>query len=213
MTDDQGIATFNQLPPELSGRALPPGAEALVFYTDFANPQKEVYTWNDKMPDSLTAFATGKTAYFFGYAYHLPTIRNLNKDLNFGITALPQIEGNQAVNYANYWMEVVSNKTKYVNETWDFLKFVSSAEQAQKYLDKTNKPTALRSLVNAQLENLDMSVFAAELPTAMSWYHGNDAISQEEAFDAMIRQMVTTEEPDPQKIVDQAATKVNQTVD
>jgi len=213
MADSSGLATFHEFPEELSGRPLPPGAEALLFYTDFANPQKEVYTWNDKMPDSLTAFANGKIAYFFGYSYHLPIIRNFDEDLNFGIAALPQIEGNNPVNHANYWMEVVSNKTEHVDEAWDFVKFVTGAEMAQKYLARTNKPTALRSLVNAQLDNIDLSIFASQLPTAASWYRGTDAEAQEEAFYEMIRQVHATEEPDAARIVELAATKVNQTID
>jgi multiple sugar transport system substrate-binding protein len=213
MTDDRGLATFNQTPPELSGRALPPAAEALIFYTDFANPEKEVYTWNNKMPNSLAAFADGKIAYFFGYSYHLPIIRNLNQKLNFGIAALPQIENNQSVNFANYWLETVSNKTEHVNEAWDFLRFATAADMAKKYLDKTGRPTALRSLINSQLDDLDLSVFASQLPTAVSWYRGSDAAAQEEAFFEMIRQMIDTPEPDPAKIVDLAATKVNQTID
>ena len=32
-----------------------PALGAVNFYTDFANPEKEVYSWNDKMPDSLQA--------------------------------------------------------------------------------------------------------------------------------------------------------------
>jgi len=51
-----------------------PGEEALKFYTDFANPAKEVYSWNSRMPNSLDAFVEGKLAFFFGYSYHLPII-------------------------------------------------------------------------------------------------------------------------------------------
>ncbi|MFH1047922.1 MAG: extracellular solute-binding protein [Patescibacteria group bacterium] len=213
MTDDNGLAAFDQYPPELAGRSLPPGAEALIFYSDFANPAKEVYTWNDKMPDSLTAFANGQTAFFFGYSYHLPTIRNFNQNLNFGINALPQIADNQPVNYANYWAEVVSKKTENLDEAWDFLIFATKAEMAQKYLNKTGKPTALRSLVNTQLDHLDLAVFASQLPTAASWYRGTDADATEETFREMIRQMIGAEEPDPKRIIELGATKVNQTID
>jgi ABC-type glycerol-3-phosphate transport system substrate-binding protein len=213
MTDNTGRATFHEFPDSMIGRPQPPGADALLFYTDFANPQKEVYTWNDKMPNSLTAFANGQIAYFFGYAYHLPLIRNANGDLNFGIAPLPQIEGNQAVNYANYWLEVVSNKTEHVDEAWEFLQFATGADMVQSYLDRTNKPTALRGKINSQLDNLDLSVFASQLPTATSWYRGVDADAQEEAFYEMMRQVHTTEEPNATRIVELGATKVNQTIE
>lgn len=211
MTDQNGTVSFDKYPPELAGRPYPPGAEALIFYTDFANPEKEVYTWNDKMPNSLEAFEKGQTAYYFGYSYDLPEIRLANRNLNFGIAPFPQIEGNKPVNYANYWLETVSNKTKYPNEAWDFVMFMTKAENAQKYLSVTKKPTALRSLVNGQLEDLDLSVFAAQVPTAKSWYHGVDADATEKAFSEMIRQMLAGE-ADPKKIVELGATKVNQTI-
>jgi len=211
MTDDNNMATFDKYTPETAGQALTPGAAALVFYHDFANPEKEVYTWNDKMPDSLQAFADGRVAYFFGYAYHLPQIHALNPKLNFGIANFPQIEGNKPVNYANYWVEVVSKKTQHRDEAWDFVQFLTKAEQAAKYLAKTDKPTALRSLVNGQLESLDLSVFASQVPTAKSWYHGQDAAATEKAFTDMIKQ-VQEGDADPLKILELAATKVNQTI-
>jgi len=212
MADTNGIATFDRFPPDLPPREMTPGAEALIFYSDFANPQKEVYTWNEKMPDSLTAFASGKTAFFFGYSYHLAAIRLSNPQLNLGIAPLPQILGNQPVNYANYWLETVSSETEYPNESWDFIRFATSAEEAQKYLTRTNKPTALRSLVNSQLESLDLSVFASQLPSSTSWYRGTDALATEETFREMIRQMHTAE-ADPAKIIELGTTKVNQTLD
>jgi len=213
MTDDDGVATFDRIPEELTGRTTPPGAEALIFYTDFANPEKEVYTWNAKMPDSLEAFVKGQTAYFFGYSYHLAQIRQQNAALNFGIAPLPQIEGNKPVNYGNYWVEVVSDKTEHPDEVWEFLQFMTAAEQAQKYLGVTKKPTALRSLINSQLEDIDLSVFASELPTAMTWYRGSDADATESTFKEMIEQMLAGEEPDPVRIVGLGATKVNQTIE
>lgn len=211
MTDTNGMVTFDRYPPELAGRPYPPGAEALIFYSDFANPEKEVYTWNDKMPGSLEAFVKGQAAYFFGYSYHLPMIRGLNPKLNFSIAPFPQIEGNKPVNYANYWVEVVSKKTPHPDEAWDFLMFMTKADQVQKYLAATKKPTALRGLVNGQLEDLDLSVFASEVPTAKSWYHGTDANATEQAFQEMIQQMLAGD-ADPKKIVELGATKVNQTV-
>jgi len=212
MTDpNSGQAIFDRIPPEMTGRPEPPGAEALTFYTDFANPEKEVYTWNDLMPGSLQAFVNGQTAYFFGYSYHLNAIRNANEDLNFGIAAFPQIEGNNPVNYANYWVETVSKLTTHPDEAWDFVMFATRADNAQSFLKQTRKPTALRALVNTQLEDLDLSVFASQAPTAKNWYHGTNAQATEKAFLDMIRQTLSRE-AEPKRIVELAATKVNQTI-
>ncbi len=211
MTSDGGEATFDKTPERLKDRPNPPAVEALVFYTDYANPEKEAYTWNSKMPNSLDAFAAGQTAYFFGYSYHLAQIRNMNPKLNFSISNFPQIGGGGQVYNANYWVETVSNRTKSPNEAWDFLMHVAKSENVQSYLKVTKKPTALRSLISSQLDDLDLSVFAAQAPFAKNWYHGKDARATEQAFEGMIDQMLAREN-DPKRIVELAATKVNQTI-
>lgn len=212
MTDNNGTATFDKYPPELAGRPLPPGAEALVFYTDFANPQKEVYTWNANMPDSLDAFVSGKAAYFFGYDYDLATIRQRAPNLNFGIAPMPQIAGNSPINFPNYWVNAVSKKSAHVDQAWDFVQFMSNADNTKAYLARTHLPTARRDLVNSQLNDLDLSVFASQAPSAKSWYHGTDSAAMETAFTDMIDQMLASTSPDPAKIVGLGATKVNQTI-
>lgn len=211
MADSSGSATFDRYTNETTGQPLPPGAVALVFYNDFANPLKEVYTWNESQPNGLTAFLNGQVTYFFGYAYHLPLIRAQGDNLNFGIAPFPQIEGNKPVNFANYWVEAISSKTKYSNEAWDFLQFITQASRAKKYLVSANLPTALRALVNSQLEESDMSVFASQLPSAASWYRGQDGQAAEQVMTDMIDQMLEAD-PDPKRILELGAVKVNQTI-
>ncbi|MFA5129198.1 MAG: extracellular solute-binding protein [Patescibacteria group bacterium] len=210
MADENGNATFAAMP---AGATLinPPGEDALGFYTDFASPYKEVYTWNNNMPNSLEAFSTGRAAFFFGYSYHIPQIKNLAPKLNFAIAKMPQIEGSQEINFANYWVETVSTKTKNQNEAWDFLQFAAKAENAQKYLAKTKKPTALRSLVASQIEDLDLAVFASELLTAKSWYQGMDALAMEKILNEMIENVVAGTQT-LKEAIGLAQGRVNQTI-
>lgn len=210
MTDEAGNATFNQIPPGATLPA-PPGVEALAFYTDFASPYKEVYTWNKEMPNSLEAFITGKTAFFFGYAYNIPQIKARAPKLNFAIAKMPQIAGGIETNFANYWVEVVSKKTEHINEAWDFVQFMSQAEHVKSYLEKTKKPTALRMLISSQIEDIDLSVFASQVLTAKSWYHGKDPLVAENAFVDMIEKVVDGLAT-PEEAIGLAAAKVNQTI-
>lgn len=207
-----GAATFNITPPGLEGRTNPPGMEALIFYTDFASPQKEVYTWNENMPGSLDAFIQGRAAYFLGYNYHLPTIKARAPKLAFGIAKLPQILGNPEINFANYWVEVVSRKTKNPNESWDFLQFIAASEQnAQKFLDRTGKPTALRGLIKKQSEDIDLYAFVSQILTAKSWYHGRNALAAEQAMRDLITDVLTGNRTLPEAM-NIAVSKVNQTL-
>ncbi|MFH1193695.1 MAG: extracellular solute-binding protein [bacterium] len=211
MTADNGAASFNIIPPGLEGRTTPPGIEALTFYTDFASPQKEVYSWNETIPNSIDAFVQGKAAYMLNYAYNLPTIRARAPKLNFGVAKLPQIAGSAEINFANYWMEVVSKKTTHPNEAWDFIQFITNAQNVEKYLNKTEKPTALRSLIQKQSENIDLYPFVSQLLTAKSWYKGKNATAMETAIKQMITDVIKGTYTIPEAI-NLAVQKVNQTL-
>lgn len=206
MLDSRGRAQFAQA----NESRIVPGAEAVRFYTDFANTLKEVYTWNEDQPSSFDAFAAGKTAMFLGYAYHLPLLETRAPKLNYAVAPVPQIEGARVVNYANYWVETVSKATPHQNWAWDFIEFAASPEQVPSYLREAQKPTALRALIADQLEDESLSAFASQLLTAESWYKGSDIAITEKAFldliDAALRGEVVED------LIGTAQNKVNQTL-
>lgn len=187
-----------------------PGADAVRFYTDFANPLKEVYSWNSRQPNSFDAFTSGKTAFFFGYSYHLPQIRARAQKLNFAVAPIPQIGGGRTVNFANYWVETVSKATANANWAWDFVQFASEADQVQSYLKNANRPTARRDLINSQIDDEDLGPFVSQLLTAESWYKGKDIEVAEQAFldliDAALAGKIIEDE------IDITQSKVNQTL-
>lgn len=203
---------FNVVPAATRDTNYNPGLEALKFYIDFSNPGKEVYSWNDDLPNSLEMFISGKLALMFGYSYHLATIKAQAPKLNFSVSTLPQIEGSpMEINFANYWVESVSKKSLYPNEAWDFLQFATKEEQAKTYLEKTDKPTALRSLVATQRDDNEIGVFAAQVLTAKSWYHGKSVSAAETA----IAEMINGAKQSTDKIlevINTGAAKVQQTV-
>lgn len=205
---------FSNVPAFAKNTGYNPGLEALRFYTDFANPTKESYTWNNELPNSLEMFISGNLAIMFGYAYDLATIKAQAPKLNFSIAKLPQIEGNPPtnINFANYWVEVVSKKSTHTKEAWDFIQFMTKAEQAQSYLDKTKKPTALRSLVEKQKTDNELGVFADQVLTAKSWYKGKNVQAAEEAIKEMINTMLTNTTEKVKDIINTGASKVQQTV-
>lgn len=209
MTDDQGRVAFQTI-PDGTPQDIFPSLDAVEFYTDFSDPTKKVYTWNDSMSGSFEEFTAGKTAFFFGYSYHLPLIRTAAPKLNFAVGAMPQITNGKVANYANYWVEGVSKTTEYPDWAWDFVIFAASEEQVSSYLDTANKPTALRNLLNTQLEDEDLGTFATQALTAESWYHGLDATAAEEALRDLISAIAANPE-DPEKVIGSTARIVQQT--
>lgn len=184
MTSPNGNATFAN--PPVGGK-VPESIGALQFYTDFANPIKEVYTWNEKQPSSFEAFANGTTAFFFGYSYHAPLLSARNPKLNYAVTKLPQISGGQVVNFANYWVQTVAKSSSHANEAWDFIQFMSSKDHVTSYLTAAKRPTALRELINSQLEDPLLNAFASQTLTAKSWYKGRNIEAAEAAMAELIK--------------------------
>ena len=212
MSADNGTPTFGVTPESLSGaREQPPAYQALSFYTDFANPAKAVYTWNAQQSNSFDAFVQGRVAFFFGYSYHLPVIRAQAPKLNLAIAQLPQIEGNPTVNMANYWAWSVSKKTKNSDTAWNLLNFMMGKDEVSKFLTAAKRPAADRSLLEGQLDNEDIGVFASQVLTAKTWYRGDDPNAMEDAMKVMIENVQTGKEDIPTAIQN-AVAKVSQTI-
>lgn len=209
MIDDRGRVAFNTI-PEGTPEGTFPALDALKFYTAFANPTKNVYTWNSDFPNSFEAFVNGETAMFFGYSYDIPLIRTAAPKLNFGISPLPQISGGQQVNYANYWIEGVSKSSENIDYAWNFLAFAADPEHVTSYLASANRPTALRSLITTQLNDEDLGTFADQLLTAKTWYRGKDVVAAEAAMSALVDAMLLDPKK-PEDALSDAAAIVAQT--
>ncbi|MFH0840672.1 MAG: extracellular solute-binding protein [bacterium] len=186
---DDNKVLFTQYSKE---RGVNPGIGAIKFYTDFANPAKDVYSWNTGMDNSLEMFANGKLAIMFGYSYHLPTIKAKAPKLNFAIKPFPQIKGSvKTQNVTDYWVETVSNKSKHVNEAWDLIQFMTTIPANNKlYLDAAKRPAALRVLIEGQKLDDELGVFATQMLTAENWYRGNNSFVAEQALADMVEAIV-----------------------
>ncbi|MFH1175109.1 MAG: extracellular solute-binding protein [bacterium] len=182
------LASFDQM--IASGEnMISPGANALKFYTDFANSAHSFYTWNPKMESSIDVFAQEKCAMIFGYSYLEDEIKKKQPyGLNFSAAKIPQIKNSaEEINFANYWVFAVSRLSKSPNAAWDFVKFLTSRTEAEKYLTATKKPTALRDLILSQTQSDDpiLKTFAGQVLTARSWPQ-KDSAAMEKIFMDMI---------------------------
>jgi multiple sugar transport system substrate-binding protein len=191
-----------------------PGLQALRFYTEFASPVKNVYSWNTEMANAFDVFTSGRVAMIFGYNYNLPTLRARAPKINLGIAPIPQISTERPINYASYWIETVSKKSVNTDEAWDFILFMTTREnQAKKFADATKRPAALRSLINSQIEDEDLNAAATQTLTATNWYQGRDSIAAETAFRTMLDDLSNAlTEKDIEIVVNTALQKIIQTL-
>lgn len=180
-------ATFDES-VQSQGQSFDVGQRALEFYTSFANPNKDVYAWNNKMDYSIDAFAQGKTAMMINYSYHIETIKAKDPHLRFALAPVPQPkDAKTEINYANYWGLTVSvaSSPDEIKYAWIFLDWLTQQPQAKEYLEKTKKPSARRDLIEAQKNDLELGVFARQALSAVSWLEV-DNLATDEIFNNMI---------------------------
>lgn len=167
------------------------GSRALAFYTDFSNKAKQVYTWDTTQDYSIDAFAEGKTAMLFNYAYQIPTIRAKNQRLQFAVAPVPQIGGNAAeVTFASYWPFTVSASSRSPQAAWQFVRFLTG-NSASEALNKAQAlPPARRDAIPNYVSDPIMGVFAEQTLKASSWPRV-DIVATDGIFNAMIDGVAT----------------------
>jgi len=157
---------------DLSNPASALGVDAFSYYTLFSKTDR---VWEESLPSSTYAFATGSLAMYFGPSWRVFEIKALNPNLNFKIVPVPQLPGSN-VNWASFWVESVSKSSKNQAAAWEFLKYLSSKEVLQT-LYQTE--TALRGF-GEPYPRVDMAEmlktqplvgpFIEQAPSAQNWY-------------------------------------------
>ncbi|OGH12877.1 MAG: hypothetical protein A2776_01445 [Candidatus Levybacteria bacterium RIFCSPHIGHO2_01_FULL_40_10] len=117
--------------------------QALEFYTDFAKGENKV--WDETLENSKLAFARGNVAMYFGYSWDIFEIKAINPNLAFTIVHAPDLQGIKAT-IASYWVEGVSNKTRYPQQAFEFLKFLGSRSTMEKLYSLESKTRAFGEL-------------------------------------------------------------------
>ncbi len=176
MSPDNSHATFAQS-----------SADSVKFYTDFANPRSQTYTWDAGQHYSTDAFAEENTAMIFNYAYQVQQLKAKNPYLKFAIAPMPQIAGaKKSVNYASYWGLAVSKRTKYPDAAFAFVtKSATDPATNGKYLNAVSRPPALLSLIQPNLNDPDFGIFVRQSLTAVSWQQPDATV-----VDAIFTQMI-----------------------
>jgi len=169
--------------------------DALNWYTSFSRAGPESRVWDDTLPNSTTAFASGRLAMYFGPSWRVFEIKKANRNLKFKIAPVPQFPGGEKVAWASYWVEGVSAKSKNQEEAWKFLKFLSEKDQLQEFYSTASKAQAQDRTFGEPYGRVDLATllkddplvgaYIQDAPSAKSWYMAS--ATQDEALnDAVI---------------------------
>lgn len=163
----------------------PNALTAFNLFTSFGLPSQKHYSWNKYLADAdsgekeLTTFAKGKVSMIFGYSY---TYEDLLSEINrlaaedeetmdwgdIKIAPAPQVNDPETsaesrIAYANYFVPVVGRTSPNAEVAWDFLLSMTNPTLLQEYNATTHRPSALRSLINEQIQDPIYGVFASQV--------------------------------------------------
>ncbi len=178
-----------------------PGAQAVQFYSDFADPTKEVFSWTSTLTNSLDAFAEGKIAYYLGTLADREEIESLPGASRFEVAPMFHINADGTdtngsngtrtkMNVATYWVETVAKQSAHPDEAWSLLQYLARSDVVDDYLGATGRVSALRKNLASQVNDTNLSVFASQALTAKSWYHGENWASTKTALETMVQSVV-----------------------
>jgi multiple sugar transport system substrate-binding protein len=144
--------------------------DAMDFYTEWANPSKEVYSWSRSMPNSQAAFARGDVAVYFDFASAVGQIKAKNPNLDFDVTYFPT--GRNTKNNITFG-EVLSiatlKSTKNPAAAVKMAFLFGSAPGAQAWANSTGLPPVRRDLLSTKGSRPYDSVFYDSALWSRSW--------------------------------------------
>lgn len=142
------------LAPALSSQGAAAGAphssaEALAFYTSFADPSQNNYSWSGAMQDARTSFAAGDVALYIGFASEASLITAMNPNLNFAIADMPQFKNaKSSANFGRVYAFAVPRVAKNQRGAYMAAQFLDEASTTAIFARALGIASARRSVLS-----------------------------------------------------------------
>ena len=142
----------------------------LKYYTDFANSNSAVYSWNKSFANSTDAFSSENLAFYFGFAGELQSLVNRNPNQNFFVAPMPQIKNsNSKVTGARVTGLAISSFSKNFNTAFVAANLMATGDFAAKLATATGIAPARRDLLAVIPEDAYSPIFYSSALYAKSW--------------------------------------------
>ncbi|OGI67862.1 hypothetical protein A2738_03205 [Candidatus Nomurabacteria bacterium RIFCSPHIGHO2_01_FULL_42_15] len=148
----------------------------LKFYTNFADPNQEVYSWNRSFPNSRDAFSREDLTLYFGFASELVPLVNKNPNQNFSVASIPQIKnsGFKSTGARVTGIAILSS-TKNFNTAFTAASLMATGNFAYQYALTTGVAPARRDLLSIKPTDAYSPIFYDSALYARSWLDPSEA--------------------------------------
>jgi ABC-type glycerol-3-phosphate transport system substrate-binding protein len=164
---------------------------SLTFYTQFADPRKDFYTWNRSLHNSKNLFLENSLGVYFGFASELREIQAKNPNLNFDVAVVPQprpLDGKSPVSITFgrlYGFAILRSAGTRAADAYKAINYLTSANSLALWTQITGLPAVRRDALIANPSDAASSVFTTSALWSRGWLDP-DAQGTEAIYKAMI---------------------------
>ena len=132
-------------------------------------------------------------------------IINSAPNIEFGLAPVPQLPGNDPVNYAMYWGEAVPKTSPNQAEAWKFIKFLSEPEQMKEMFSNSSQvrafgePYSRKDLASEMGSNPYVNPILKMASTMKAWQMGEQGYV-EESLRTAINDVIASDTPSDQAL-------------
>jgi multiple sugar transport system substrate-binding protein len=163
----------------------------LKFYTDFADPNNIVYSWNKSFPDSSDVFSADNLAFYFGFSSELKSMVNKNPNQNFSIAPIPQIKGSAfKLTTARVTGLAISASSKNLNTALTAASLMATGNFASSFAAALGVPPARRDLLAVKPADAYSPIFYNSALFARSWLDPSPA-DTDNIFGGMVNAVIS----------------------
>ena len=163
------------------------GESVLRFYTEFADPAKQTYSWNKTFGDSKGLFIGGKLPFYFGFASEYTEIQEKNPNLRFDISKVPQIRADYPIKatYGQVQGVALLNSSKNPSASYNAMQYLISPNYSSVIAEALGTAPARRDALAIKQESAYKGVVYPSAIIARGWLDPNE-VKTNEIFKRMI---------------------------
>ncbi len=145
-------------------------SSAFQFFSQFADPTNQNYSWNRGMPNDKVAFLSGTLATYFSFATDLADIRNKNINLNFDVAPLPQLRtgGAKAVYGKMFGFSLVRASSK-LDGSYQIISILTAPENLKLLSASMYAPSVRREVIAQGSSDPYITIFNDSALVSKTW--------------------------------------------
>lgn len=165
-------------------------SSAVRLYTQYADPDTSLYSWNNSFSSDEQAFLAGNLAFYFGMSSDVQRLRNRNPNLNFDVAEMPQLSNGQRRTYGNFYGLAILNRASNKASILSIIQELTGTEAQEALVTQTSYTPVSKGVLSAGSRDAYKQVFFDSAIIARGWMDP-DPDATHDIFANMIRDTIS----------------------